>query len=224
MRKAITAPFGEHVLELFVVVAPAHHLLHAGEVFHFEGGEGPVVLLRVAHFKLAQNAGDGVGAGLLLGVDLLDGGDLDELHRVEMAAIAVERVAADVEAEQFFFKGENFIRRPDDGGRCRLVLLRFGLREFEIVEQAALAGFLSFCIDAAEASTCSSLANMTARSSPVKSKAPDFTRASMSFLFTARLSRRAAKSSRLVKGPFFSRSAMAASMAPSPTFLIALRP
>jgi hypothetical protein len=132
-----------------------------------------------------------------------------------VAAEVIERMAADVEAEQLFFEVQDLGGGPGcdgDGLGFRATPLRPPCRDLR-----------SFCSDAALESAWSMRANMAARSSFVKSKAPAFTRDSKVFLFTDLVSMREQKSSRLLKSPFL-RSSMAAAMAASPTFLMAARP
>ena len=78
--------------------------------------------------------------------------------------------------------------------------------------------------EAAADSEGSTSAKRAARFLSTQSNAPHFTRLSRNFLFTARESRREQNSSSVRKGPLFSLSAMADSIAPAPTFLMDANP
>ena len=103
-------------LVFLVIVTPDHHLGAAGEVFEHEGGKGAIVLFGVAHIGLVDNARDPDGDGFAGGVHFLEQTEFGELGGIKMASVAVERVTADVEAEQFFFIAEDLVMWPLGAG------------------------------------------------------------------------------------------------------------
>ena len=188
--------------------APADDLDRAGQVLEREEAEAGALLLVLPLAQVADHAhhrdlvplplplhlgavGGGVAAGLLL--------------------VAGQRVAGDVEAERLLLGGEPHplrpLRRPrrrppgrparGSGASSRR---RAGRRRGSPGRSAGRRGPTSPAERAASIPAAS-----LQRGTPSKSKAPLFTSASMTFLFTRRGSMREQKSKRLLKGPPSSR-------------------
>ncbi len=120
--------------------APEHDFGGAGEVFEDEDAEG------FAGFggfgvEAADHAGEGVAFAGVGGVEVVDEAEAAVAVGIEDTAEFVERVAGDVESEEFLFVGEAFVFGPFlDGG---FVHAHFGggwRGEVHGIEEGDLAG------------------------------------------------------------------------------------
>ena len=94
-----------------VAFRPEHDFARAGEVLDGEDAEG-FPGFGHAGLDAADHAGDGVAGAGVFQLDLVDEADAVVFVGIENAAEFVERVAGDVEAEEFFFVGESVVLRP----------------------------------------------------------------------------------------------------------------
>ena len=94
-----------------VAFRPEHDLAGAGEVLDGEDAEG-FPGLGAAGLDAADHAGDGVALLGVVELDLVDEADAVVFVGVEDAAEFVERVAGDVEAEEFLLVGEAVVLGP----------------------------------------------------------------------------------------------------------------
>lgn len=94
-----------------VTFGPAEEFGTAGEIFEGEDAEGFSGFGDFV-FDVADHPGEGKASAAVADVEFVDEAQADEAVGVNDASEFVERVAGDVEAEEFFFMFEPFVLGP----------------------------------------------------------------------------------------------------------------